>query len=345
MKNSIVKIISILLATVLILTISACSNNTAEETDEKTESNDSTETEPNEEDPLKSIDIYLISGQSNAAGFTKFDSFLLDNFWEEHSTGTEYVIYSGVPEYVKLSEEINWQPVRSGLGAIEDRMGPEVGMAKVLYDEYYNEDSGKVAGFIKFAHGGTSLYSFNDYSIDYGNWLSSYKDADDSELNGKLYRGLLLHFERSINALKEQGYEKINVKGIFWMQGETDRSDPSLYIEPFKAFVSDLRTDLGEIMGEDLSEMPIIIGEISRSFLNAYPENIAMNEKFIEMQRGLAKDIENAYIIESSPYDINVLDEKTGTNVTFTDSAHWDTNSMFKIGELVGRCIIDNILN
>ena len=203
------------------LTAVACSNETIEETDKKgdieesAESKDNTETEPPVEEDVKSIDIYIVAGQSNAAGCTVIDCPKLEELWSDCRVGHEHVIYSGVPDYNWHGKEINWQPAKAGQGVSENHMGPEVGMAKLLHEEYYNESTGKVAGIIKFAHGGTSLMNLGGASADYGNWLTNHKDADDSELNGKLYRGLLTHFEKSVNALKEQGYEKITVKGVY----------------------------------------------------------------------------------------------------------------------------------
>lgn len=128
------------------------------------------------------------------------------------------------------------------------------------------------------------------------------------------------------------------------MQGESDRHDTEKYSHLFKLFIEDIRRDLGEITQEDLSDMAIMIGEISRTFSDAYPETIAYNERFIEMQRQIADDCENVYAIPSSQYDINKLEGNTSVPLNGSyNSAHWDMVSMFKIGELVGRCITDNI--
>ena len=180
-----------------------------------------------------------------------------------------------------------------------------------------------------------------------GNWVSpSYAEAKGynySGLTGGLYRGLIDEVETGIALLKQQGFTEINIKGIFWMQGESDRTSPEEYRAAFTYFASDIRRDLGEVVGEDLSDLPIMIGEISRTCKSAAPAEIAVNETFIEMQRGLAQSINDVYVIASGQYEINTWN---GTqDVNGQDNWHWTTEPMFKIGELVGECVVENILN
>ena len=46
--------------------------------------------------------------------------------------------------------------------------------------------------------------------------------------------------------------------------------------------------------------------------------------------------MENVYVIASGQYEIN--------SATGQDAWHWTTEPMFRIGELVGQCILDNII-
>ena len=183
-----------------------------------------------------------------------------------------------------------------------------------------------------------------------GNWVSpSYAEAKGynySGLTGGLYRGLIDEVETGIALLKQQGFTEINIKGIFWMQGESDRTSPEEYRAAFTYFASDIRRDLGEVVGEDLSDLPIMIGEISRTCKSAAPAEIAVNETFIEMQRGLAQSINDVYVIASGQYEITTWENGASVNDSYQgDAWHWNTEEMFNIGSLVARCIIDNILN
>lgn len=306
---------------------------------------------------VKSIDIYVIAGQSNAGGYTGWDDQVIAGLWDRYNVGSKNVLYYGSSEYTyknadgvwgmgvnKFSE---WVPVRVGMGCNTKCMGPEVGMAAYLSENYYNVDNdGKTAGIIKYAHGGTSLFeaSKSDHEFS-GSWASpsfaATLEGDTSEYTGRLYNGLINEVKMGVSALAEAGYNDINIKGVFWMQGETDKSSPEEYKTAFEYFVSDLRRDLGEIMGEDLSQLAIMVGEISDTSGSALADAVSVNNAFIEMQRSLADDIENVYIIPSGQYKINRMEGSFSTN--HGDPWHWKTADIFAIGEIVGECIVENI--
>ena len=304
----------------------------------------------------KEIDIYIIAGQSNASGYTGIDWTVLESLWSDCRKGSKYVLYAGKAEYdeggVNKYNEVFWANAKGGQGIGANSMGAEVGMAKKLGEEYYNEESGKTAGIIKFAHGGTSLLNKTTGSnAIHGNWISpSYaaqKGLDFSGLTGGLYRMLLEQVKKNVQQLQTKGYDKINIKGLFWMQCESDRSQIDEYKKAFKCFANDIRDDLSAELGMDLYELPIIIGEISKTFGGADTETMAINAAFIDMQRELAQEVYEVYTIASSEYEITTWDPATGTSVNDPrqkDAAHWNTAKMFAIGELLGECILENIL-
>lgn len=221
-------------------------------------------------------------------------------------------------------------------------------MASYLSQHYYNAENGsKAAGFIKFAHGGTTLLNnVGGENAATGNWVSpSYAAAlglPYTGLTGGCYRGLLAQVEASIAALKAQNFKEINLMGIYWMQGESDAWNPTEYEKAFKYFCRDLRKDLAKITGEDESDFAIIIGEISETSGSAQADKVARNQKFIAKQRKLA-EMNNVYIVASGQFKINQLDEN-GNDKNGQDGWHWVTADAFAIGELVGRCIVENLL-
>ncbi len=296
----------------------------------------------------KAIDIYIIAGQSNAAGCTNVsesDAKKIEALWEYAATGVESVIYMGSPTSVEVGNKCkDWTFAKIGLGVSEKHMGPEVGMAEVLNNDYYGRKENLTAGIIKYAHGGTALLDQNTAG---GNWVSpSYAESLNKEHTGSrgiLYRDLLKEVEIGIFALKEDGYTDINIKGLFWMQGETDRYYPEEYEKALKFFISDIRRDLGSLVNEDLSKLPFIIGEISRTTESASPEIMNVNNTFINMQRKIAAETENVYIVASSKYDVNKWEN--GISFVVQDGWHWCAEDIFYIGEEVGDCIINNILN
>ena len=312
--------------------------------------------------PAASIDIYIIAGQSNGAGYSRIDMSVLESLWGACAVGSENVIYRGCAEFTKMvntpevSTGVNrisvWTPAKAGQGKDALHMGAEVGMAARLSSSYYTGD--KVCGIIKYAHGGTSIFNNREgENAANGNWVSpsyakakgwSYAEstADVKNLTGNLYRNLLEEVRGGVEGLRELGYGKINIKGVFWMQGESDRGDPAEYEVALKYFINDLRADLGRMMGEDLSRLAFMIGEISRASGSAKADSIAFNEVFISKQREIAAGMDHVYVIPSGQYEINRLEN--GQDVNGQDAWHWTTEPMFRIGEHVGQCILDNVL-
>ena len=355
------KKITVLLALCLAFTtlFVACNNQQTDanasttETETKTEPTDTKEEEP----PKKSIDIYLIAGQSNASGYTIYDPTVLERLWDKYNVGNESVLYFGRAEFTYnintpivstgVNEFKTFVPARAGMGALSNQMGPEVGMAAYLNEHYYNEPSGKQAGIIKFAHGGTSLLDNREgENAANGNWVSpSYAkslNVDYTGLTGGLYRGLLDQVQKGIQELEANGYEEINFKGMFWMQGESDTWNPQEYKTAFRFFANDLREDLGKITGKDQSDFAIMIGEISKTSGSADTMQVMNNNNFIFVQRALAAELQNTYVIASGQFEINTIEN--GVNVNGQDAWHWTTEHMFSIGELVGECIVNEIL-
>lgn len=300
----------------------------------------------------KSIDIYIISGQSNGSGYTSFNTSKMAEKSSNAIYGYSHVWYAGRAQSSLNSNttiglnEYNWDLARVGQGRSTSHMGAEVGMAKAL-SEYYNPTTGKIAGIIKMAHGGTSLLNnvSGENNVD-GNWVSpSYADYLGISHTGKtggLYRRLLSEIEKRVNELKAMGFEQINIKGFYWMQGESDVGQESEYKKAIKLFVSDIRNDIGEIVGDDLTTMPFLVGEISLTSGNAIGR-VSQNQTFINMQNTLDEEIPYTYILDSSKYDINK--NVNGSNVAVgTDSWHWNMEDMYSLGQDIGKCIIKNIL-
>lgn len=139
--------------------------------------------------------------------------------------------------------------------------------------------------------------------VEYGDNVYSYdvflSDGETETLTGYVSLAYL--------GLRMLGYTTINFKGLFWMQGESDKGNPTEYEKAFKYFVEDVRDDLGEIAETDLSALPVFVGEISRTSGSADISTVDTNIAFIAMQQGLPDVIDNVYVIASGDYDINQL--------------------------------------
>ena len=364
------KLLAFLLAVMMLLSFAACSGDTTDDTNDESTQDQTGDTEE-KLDPSKIIDIYIIAGQSNAVGHTKLIGSIYESYVERFAPeladggeGFSHIHYAGNSRKDQtvngvrslVNQDKPWQKVTLGLGSNANNIGPEVGMAKAL-SKWYNGESGRNAGIIKFAHGGTSIRDLNSGSNQFGNWVSpsyakelnlSYKDTD---VTGALYRGLLEQVKRNVSELKEYGgYEKINIRGLYWMQGEADRHQPEVYKTAFTYFVEDLRKDLSEIMLEftngetdcGASEMGIFVGALSKGYNITQPADMMTNTNFINMQKQLAEDIEKCYFVDNSGYAITKWDSSTSdVTVLGSDQHHWNAKDMLAIGNLVGKTMFD----
>ena len=299
-----------------------------------------TETKPdpkpgNDEKEGGMIDLYLIAGQSNGAGFSALteafrasDPLFTQGYSHILYCGNSAATYGGgkvqyLPRVVTLQETV------AGLGKDASYFGPELGMAKAL-SAYYNAESGKKAGIIKYAAGGTTLSDVTGGRYPAaGNWASpSYlrENGAKGALSGGLYRNFIKQVQTGIAEYEKAGYT-VAIKGLFWMQGESDSKlsgITSTYPHMFECLVQDMRKDLGKMTGTDLSALPILVGEISDAYNIRHLETSAA---FIAMQNRMVNAMEHVYIVRSGVFGV-------GTDAT--DASHWTSDDMLTIGQMVG---------
>lgn len=284
----------------------------------------------------QTIDLYLIAGQSNGAGFSKLTTEFT-NSDPAFTQGYSNVLYSGnsVSTYENNTiayypREITLQKTVVGLGKNNTYFGPELGIAEAL-STYYNAESGKMAGIVKFAAGGTNLSDVTTgrYAAA-GNWTSpSYlaENGANGSMSGGLYRKFIEQVKISVAEYEAHGYT-VQIKGVFWMQGESDSKQSGItskYPKLFEYLVNDMRKDLGAIVETDLSALPIVVGEIS----DAYNiKHLQTSTDFVKMQNNMIKNMPNVYIVHSSVFGV-------GTDAT--DESHWTPDDIYFIGQMVGN--------
>ncbi len=286
-------------------------------------------------DGIRYFDIYIIAGQSNAAGYSSKGGSL-GGVFENISYAGEINVprNGGTPAQSCLAYPFV-EEVTEGLGRASGYIGPEYGMAEVLNEHY---SASRRAMIVKTAAGGTSL---NNYSSgennEWGNWYPRSKwgdktvDAENSPM-GVLYQSLVDNVAAVCEQLEEHGYTP-RIQGMAWMQGEADLANPAGYKRLIKAFIEDIRTDLKEITGdESLETMPFVIGEIATSFSQA---NHPQVPSFITMQREVAAEMENVFTVET---DDLVIVNPDGT-INGTDQYHFNKNDCRTLGNRFGETL------
>ena len=358
--------IALLIAAVMTMgAVASCSAGTSEDT--QTNANEgirdtATDTAAADNEK-KTLDLYLIAGQSNATGCTEItDLSAAYDFYPALISGVPNVLYAGNSRANsgKRDRVIDWQETTMWLGMTEKHFGPEAGMAKSLA-EYYNAETGNYAGIIKYAYGGSSLLNKTEGSTNQdGNWVPpSYKNtlAPSSvvEATGKMYSNFLDQVETNVREvyngegiMAEYGFEEVRICGLYWMQGCQDKSELAQYEIAFKMFASDIRKDLSalmkEITGSDndcgASVMPITVGTISATQNLTAESVLTVNANFIALQKSFEKTVPNCFVVDNSAYAICRWENGKST-ILGSDQWHWNQADMLQIGQNVGAKMLE----
>ncbi len=291
----------------------------------------------------KTIDMYLIAGQSNAAGYSYHNNTLDETF--------ENVGYAGETDKKReddtaSSSNVTWFKdfywgVKAGYGRSSDRIGPEYGMAKVLNPKYSTSNP---AFIFKSAAGGTSLRDLDSgESATYGNWYPKSNWASgftpsSSDTTGLQYHNFVENFRTVYTQLENNGYRP-QVKGMVWMQGCSDLSSDSSVVSTYETllenFISDIRTDLQTITGDNsLDEMPFVIGKIATT-VESY--NNPKVPAFNAMQQRIADRVTAVETIETS--DLIVC--KEGGGYGGVDAWHFSAADAVTLGQRFAEKLVE----
>ena len=160
----------------------------------------------------KTINVYLIAGQSNAVGYGKDDGNTIANSDARFKNGFKNVLYYSAQErYSGIDTSEGFNPVKIGYGNNSDACGAEIGIASAI------ANNGEMNAIIKCAWGATHLYPDTVYDISYeqGTWTSpSYIDKHNLNLDtyphiGGMYRWWEETVTNGINLLIEEGYTPV----------------------------------------------------------------------------------------------------------------------------------------
>lgn len=191
--------------------------------------------------PQKPVDLLIVAGQSNAVGYDakpgelpadEADKQIL--FWwkcgdpppDEHdsTSGGMWTHLQAQPLGNPKKPKANRQ--YGNFAQKEGGFGPEIGLARTLYDR-----EKKPLAVVKAAFSGTGLRR---------DW-----DHTDSGEGGACYRALVTEVKAAIEAAKQNGME-LRPRVFTWVQGESDANanDSSVYARNLTAMIAALRTDL-----------------------------------------------------------------------------------------------------
>lgn len=302
-----------------------------------------------EEAQLKDIDVYLIAGQSNGVGYTAVDSeseqaeIAKD---ERYRNGFDDVKYYGYVECNKdttLPANIALRSVKLGKGADSqgktretkyETFGPELGMAKYFAD---NGIANTNYGIIKYAAGGTAIYDefTSNMGSQYGNWMSPSLVAKygkgSATLTGLCYANFLPTVRQGLKAYKDNGYNPV-IKGLAWMQGESESqsaNNSKRYAELLSTMIADMRKDLTEISGQNLSELLTVVAKIPSKY-----KDVVSSAAYVDVVRAQMD------AVAENDADVITIDNDFVT-LPGTDNHHYNVPDMLQVGHNFAEAFIE----
>ena len=301
----------------------------------------------------KSIDVYFISGQSNAAGETYYDT--VTNKKAVYDTGFENIYMHGWAMNggsTKKGIQYSYPTlVKGGQGNNTGRMGPELGIADYL-STYYNKFTGKEAIIIKYACGAASLDG--QPGTAWGNFCPPSKLSVSTVSGENLYYNMTNTVKEALKTLKNNGYTEVNYKGFFWSQGEAEiysTSRASNYGSYLEALINDFRSDLYDLTLVDFgvnlgaTNLPFVISEISpyfnKSTVYTGQDNLVYSytggiNTIVAGQRAVAKKMTNVYTLYTGDYVLN-QDQNPGCR----DPYHYSGDDCLDIGQRAGKMMYE----
>lgn len=216
----------------------------------------------------KSIDVYILAGQSNAVGFNNAALYEggVENFSSKFIQDSRVLLWAGSNARADFANK--WSSLQIGVSEIavdaayKHAFGPEIGFAKTMTAKM----PGRQIAIIKYAVGGTGIAR----SSDYNDYIPSLKDYYDKGINwhypeanrkaGALYTNLFENIAAAIDSLKKLNYS-CNIAGFIWMQGEHEAGISATMASDYK----DLLLHLFSSVRKDLNqpELPVVIGQVN----------------------------------------------------------------------------------
>lgn len=302
-----------------------------------------------EEAQLKDIDVYLIAGQSNGVGYTAVDSeseqaeIAKDQRYRNGFDGVMYYGYVECNKDTTLPANIALRSVKLGKGADSqgktretkyETFGPELGMAKYFAD---NGIANTNYGIIKYAAGGTAIYDefTSNMGSQYGNWMSPSLVAKygkgSATLTGLCYANFLTTVRQGLKAYKDNGYNPV-IKGLAWMQGESESqsaNNSKRYAELLSTMIADMRKDLTEISGQNLSELLTVVAKIPSKY-----KDVVSSAAYVDVVRAQMD------AVAENDADVITIDNDFVT-LPGTDNHHYNVPDMLQVGHNFAEAFIE----
>ena len=329
---------------------------------------DNAKSEPKPE-PDNTVDVFVLSGQSNMEGSTYFDhnkgwlqkacdkleldSTPMFNGYENILTSYYgYYPYGGTvtPHASNKTDPMagEFQQTKVGMGNTDQYMGPEIGIAEALKER---ATSDRPIYLIKCAFSGSG------FAKDDPNWILEGDPRTDHKYNAKknLYENKVKIFtENNLELITATGKEPV-IKGFLWHQGESDSGNEKTYEYSMKALIQRFRDDFAEYAPDKNGEKIAFIDGYIYDGPNSPYGNGATSLNNVKQK--IAEEGENNYIVNCSykqkyGYSIDAdeapmkcaINYQSGDVEGGVDYYHYKTYDALRLGMGYGGVIRDLIL-
>ncbi|WPJ97273.1 sulfatase-like hydrolase/transferase [Coraliomargarita algicola] len=275
----------------------------------------------------KKIYVILFGGQSNAVGWG-YHQYLLDEAHPLAQPQTDVEMYAGCGLDAMINQLL---PLQSGTGSDwnnpgtmqypalttepVNRFGPELSMARTVRDGIDILDSKVIV--IKYGVGGTALAN---------QWYGD--GTADRSADGPVYQAFQTTVHAGIAAIQTKyPYHEVEIIGMGWVQGESDRYFASGYEAKLTTFIADVRATFA-------TNMPFVLSRLS---MNQIEENDAYYDDWQIVRAA------QAAVAAADP--LVVATETEGANylgaVGFADGQiHFLSSALVQIGEDLGQALL-----
>ena len=324
-----------------------------------------------EEPDDNTVDVFVLTGQSNMEGSTYFDhnqqwlqkacdrleidsTPMFEGFDNVLTSYYGYYPYGGsvTPHASNKTDAMagEFQKTKVGMGNTDQYMGPEIGIAHILQEK---ATSDRPIYLIKCAFSGSG------FAKDDPNWILEGDTRTDHKYSASknLYENKVKVFtENNLELIKATGKDPV-IKGFLWHQGESDTGASATYANSMKALVQRFRDDFADYAPEqDGENIAFIDAYIYDGPNSPYGSGAGQLNK---VKAGITKENEEHNFIINSSYN-----ETYGFSIDEGDAAmqcainyqggdveggidyyHYKTYDCVRLGMAYGQCIVENILD
>lgn len=276
---------------------------------------------------MSTAKIVVLAGQSNAVGVGHV-AYLPEHYSPEvigkFTEGYDDILINYFSHDIRSNGF-----VKTSVGCTEKAkktLGPEVGIAETLSEKYPDER----IYIVKSAVGGTNIY--HDWLSPSGDGVydeEAFAEGDESSPHfhgtGWCYNELVKILSESINILKAQGL-KPEIRAFCWMQGESDADTPD-HVAGYHGRYVNMLGDLNVAFGEYFKDCVYIDAGISEIW--------CLYRDINEIKKAHAESTANSFFIDTIGAGLTTTNEPRPE----IDTAHYDSDSTVKLGNLFGERI------